>query len=124
MKKIFLKSFTVLFSLWLAFGFFSEKADAQTYWGGLNAINYTGVCDCSEAIWTWFTPLYLTFPSTGAITWYEGELEFPSYVINDKGSVLGSYIPGVQGCWFYLYYGCIPLPAWGHVGPTTGSSPA
>ncbi len=33
---------------------------------------------------------------------------------------VGTFIPGAQGCYIYVVYGCYPLPVFGTVLPTTG----
>ncbi len=100
-------------------------ASAQAHWGGLDVVDYYGICDCSYAVWSWFTPLYLDNPTpyTGALTWYGvSAFTWQNYYIHPGAWGLGYYVPGVQACWTYTVYTCVPVPAIGHI-YGSGSSP-
>lgn len=101
-----------------------RSSQAQTAWGGLDVGDYY-FCDCTEAVYTWFEPLYLnsSIPLTGALTWYSGgSFIYENYYLHPGAWGAGFYIPGLQACWYYAVYSCIPYPAIGHI-YEAGSSP-
>jgi hypothetical protein len=82
--------------------------------GGL--ANFTIPCTCSANLWVYFTPLYLSaVPMTGPLV-YTPYATLPfEYFLSGLPGVwhLGSFIPGVQTCWFYIGIACIPIPSLG-----------
>ena len=95
---------------------------AQAPFGGLQT--FTFPCTCSP-IYTWgfFAPLFLgtAVPVAGALA-TPLVVEFPFYAPRPGAYDLGFYTPGVQACYLYVVFGCIPLPTIGVITPFTGVS--
>lgn len=74
-------------------------------------------CICSATIWTWFAPLYLigSVPLTGPLVYVPyATLPLANFLITIPLTPhLGAYIPGIQACWQYIGFACIPIPAIG-----------
>lgn len=109
-KAIILFSFVGILAL-------PSSAFAQTElpFGGLATV--TVPCPCSGTFSIWFTPLYLGGPVvlTGPMVYSPySTIPYAYYFIGVPGIWhIGSYLPGVQACWFPSPVGCVPVPAIG-----------
>jgi len=74
-------------------------------------------CTCSIGLWSWFGPLYLvgSVPLTGPLVYLPyTTLPMANFLITIPATPhVGAYIPGVQACWEYIGFACIPLPSIG-----------
>lgn len=90
-------------------------AQTELPFGGL--ATFTVPCPCSGTFSIWFTPLYLGGPVvlTGPMVYSPySTIPYAYYFIGVPGIWhLGSYLPGVQACWFPSPVGCVPLPSVG-----------
>lgn len=75
-------------------------------------------CTCSGGLWLLYAPIAnASFPG-GALSYNEYvTITYPFYNMTTPGVWhLGTYLPGVQGCWMFADVGwaCFPVPVLGH----------
>lgn len=73
-------------------------------------------CTCNGGLWLFYAPnIDSSFPG-GALSYAPySTITYPYYNMTTPGVWhLGTYLPGVQSCWFYTGHHCIILPTLGH----------
>ena len=121
------KTSTILISIF----FLTQVLVIQKAWaaavpfGGLEVYEMPCTCTGGALFWHVFAPLFLGgAPVAGALAAPSTPLVYPSYYLKVKSWALGLYTPGAgSACYIGVTPYCYPLPNYGLVLPTTGTSP-
>lgn len=115
MKKAWIIGFS--FAVFAACIAFAPSARAQGNPGFSGYPAFTPIpCTCSDTLWSYFAPLFLTeIPMMGPMVYAPyATIPYPYDTPTMPAAPhVGAYLPGVQACWMYIGYGCVVIPSVG-----------